>query len=57
MPLIMIHDIRMKLSDQFEIMNDIERAFAHLDFEFTHMLTFKHKRISFYTIEMKLNKQ
>ncbi len=32
--LVMVHGIGIKLSDQFKIINAIERAFAHLDFEF-----------------------
>ncbi len=45
MPLAMAHDIGMDLQDQLETMDDIERAFVHLDFEFTHMPAFEHKRI------------
>jgi divalent metal cation (Fe/Co/Zn/Cd) transporter len=45
MPLAIAHDIGMELQDQIETMDDIERAFVHLDFEFTHMPAFEHKRI------------
>jgi len=45
MPLAMAHDIGMDLQDQLERMDDIERAFVHLDFEFTHIPAFEHKRI------------
>jgi divalent metal cation (Fe/Co/Zn/Cd) transporter len=45
MPLSMAHDIGMELQEQLETMDDIERAFVHLDFEFTHMPAVEHKKV------------
>jgi divalent metal cation (Fe/Co/Zn/Cd) transporter len=42
MPLAIAHDIRMELQDQLETMDDIERAFVHLDYEYTHMPASEH---------------
>ncbi|CAF1041613.1 unnamed protein product [Rotaria sp. Silwood1] len=43
MPLAMAHDIGEELQNQLESINDIERAFVHLDFEFSHMPSSEHK--------------
>jgi len=43
MPLAMAHDIGMDLQNQLETISDIERAFVHLDFEFSHMPASEHK--------------
>ncbi|CAF3893327.1 unnamed protein product [Rotaria sordida] len=43
MPLAMAHDIGDKLQNQLEAIDDIERAFVHLDFEFSHKPTSEHK--------------
>ncbi len=43
MPLAMAHDIGEKLQNQLEAIDDIERAFVHLDFEFSHMPSSEHK--------------
>ncbi|CAF1549581.1 unnamed protein product, partial [Rotaria sordida] len=45
MPLAIAHDIGEELQEQLEKLDDIERAFVHLDFEFTHMPTSEHKII------------
>jgi divalent metal cation (Fe/Co/Zn/Cd) transporter len=45
MPLAMAHDIGMELQDQLETMDDIERAFVYLDYEYTHMPAFEHNKI------------
>ena len=45
MPLAIAHDIGIELQDRLETMDDIERAFVHLDFEFTHMPAYEHKRV------------
>ncbi|CAF1613812.1 unnamed protein product, partial [Adineta ricciae] len=37
MPLSEAHDIGAELQTQLEEIDDVERAFVHLDFEFTHM--------------------
>jgi hypothetical protein len=43
MPLARAHDIGAKLQSQLEKIDDIERAFVHLDFEFGHMPANEHK--------------
>ncbi len=43
MPLAMAHDIGDKLQTQLESIDNIERAFVHLDFEFSHMPSSEHK--------------
>ncbi|CAF2986218.1 unnamed protein product [Rotaria sp. Silwood2] len=43
MPLAMAHDIGEELQNQLESINDIERAFVHLDFEFSHIPASEHK--------------
>jgi divalent metal cation (Fe/Co/Zn/Cd) transporter len=45
MPLAMAHDIGIELQDQLETMEDIERAYVNLGFDFAHLPTFEHKRI------------
>jgi divalent metal cation (Fe/Co/Zn/Cd) transporter len=45
MPLAMAHDIGDALQTQLESIDDIERAFVHLDFEFSHMPASEHKVI------------
>lgn len=45
MPLAMAHDIGHDLQLQLETMDDIERAFVHLDFEFSHMPANEHKTV------------
>ncbi len=45
MPLSIAHDIGDKLQSQLESIDDIERAFVHLDFEFSHMPSSEHKII------------
>lgn len=42
MPLAIAHDIGMELQDQLETMDDIERVFVHLDYEYTHMPASEH---------------
>jgi divalent metal cation (Fe/Co/Zn/Cd) transporter len=43
MPLAEAHDIGAELQKQLETIDDIERAFVHLDFEFEHMPASEHK--------------
>jgi divalent metal cation (Fe/Co/Zn/Cd) transporter len=43
MPLSEAHDIGIVLQNQLETMDEIERAFVHLDFEFSHMPASEHK--------------
>ncbi len=43
MPLATAHDIGEELQNQLEAIDDIERAFVHLDFEFSHMPSSEHK--------------
>jgi divalent metal cation (Fe/Co/Zn/Cd) transporter len=43
MPLTESHDIGAHLKTQLETINDVERAFVHLDFESSHMPSCKHK--------------
>jgi divalent metal cation (Fe/Co/Zn/Cd) transporter len=43
MPLATAHDIGEALQSQLETIDDIERAFVHLDFEFSHMPAVEHK--------------
>ncbi len=43
MPLCMAHDIGAGLQSQLETIDDVERAFVHLDFEFEHMPACEHK--------------
>lgn len=45
MPLAQAHDIGAQLQSQLESMDDVERAFVHLDFEFTHMPASEHKAL------------
>jgi divalent metal cation (Fe/Co/Zn/Cd) transporter len=45
MPLAEAHDIGAELQNQLESLHDIERAFVHLDYEFTHMPANEHKVI------------
>lgn len=42
MPLAMAHDIGMDLQNQLETMDNIERAFVHLDFNFIHKPAYEH---------------
>jgi divalent metal cation (Fe/Co/Zn/Cd) transporter len=39
------HDIGAELQCQLETIDDVERAFVHLDFEFAHMPACEHKII------------
>ena len=43
MPLAIAHNIGEELQNQLEKLDDVERAFVHLDFEFTHMPSAEHK--------------
>ncbi len=43
MPLAHAHDIGAELQGQLETIDDVERAFVHLDFEFEHMPACEHK--------------
>ncbi len=43
MPLATAHNIGEKLQNQLEAIDCIERAFVHLDFEFSHMPSSEHK--------------
>jgi divalent metal cation (Fe/Co/Zn/Cd) transporter len=43
MPLSEAHDIGMELQQRLEAIDDVERAFVHLDFEFEHMPATEHK--------------
>ena len=45
MPLAEAHDIGAQLQSQLEAMDDVERAFVHLDFEFSHMPASEHKAL------------
>lgn len=45
MPLAMAHDIGSELQTQLENIDEIERAFVHLDFEFSHMPANEHKSV------------
>ncbi|CAF1671056.1 unnamed protein product, partial [Adineta ricciae] len=45
MPLSEAHDIGAELQTQLEEIDDVERAFVHLDFEFTHMPASEHKKV------------
>ncbi|UJR28458.1 hypothetical protein I4U23_009698 [Adineta vaga] len=45
MPLSEAHDIGVGLQNQLETIDEIERAFVHLDFEFTHMPASEHKQV------------
>ncbi|CAF0868481.1 unnamed protein product [Adineta steineri] len=45
MPLTEAHDIGGGLQTQLESIGDIERAFVHLDYEFTHMPAVEHKDV------------
>jgi divalent metal cation (Fe/Co/Zn/Cd) transporter len=45
MPLATAHDIGAGLQTQLETIDDVERAFVHLDFEFRHMPACEHKII------------
>jgi divalent metal cation (Fe/Co/Zn/Cd) transporter len=45
MPLANAHDIGAELQRQLETIDDVERAFVHLDFEFQHMPACEHKVI------------
>jgi divalent metal cation (Fe/Co/Zn/Cd) transporter len=45
MPLAEAHDIGAALQQQLEQIDDIERAFVHLDFEFSHLPASEHKVI------------
>ncbi len=45
MPLANAHDIGAELQCQLETIDDVERAFVHLDFEFAHMPACEHKII------------
>jgi divalent metal cation (Fe/Co/Zn/Cd) transporter len=39
------HDIGADLQGQLETIDDVERAFVHLDFEFEHMPANEHKTV------------
>jgi divalent metal cation (Fe/Co/Zn/Cd) transporter len=39
------HDIGAELQAQLETIDDVERAFVHLDFEFEHMPACEHKAV------------
>ena len=43
MPLAIAHDIGADLQEQLEKLDEVERAYVHLDFEFTHMPATEHK--------------
>ncbi|CAF4363525.1 unnamed protein product [Rotaria sp. Silwood2] len=43
MPLAIAHEIGQQLQEQIEKLDDVERAFVHLDFEFTHLPYSEHK--------------
>ena len=43
MPLAIAHEIGEQLQEQLEKLEEVERAFVHLDFEFTHSATSEHK--------------
>jgi divalent metal cation (Fe/Co/Zn/Cd) transporter len=45
MPLCEAHDIGAELQSQLETIDDVERAFVHLDFEFEHMPACEHKDV------------
>ncbi len=45
MPLAEAHDIGAELQTQLETIDEIERGFVHLDFEFTHMPACEHKAL------------
>ena len=45
MPLAQAHDIGMVLQQKLEEIDEIERAFVHLDFEFEHMPAVEHKDV------------
>jgi divalent metal cation (Fe/Co/Zn/Cd) transporter len=45
MPLATAHDIGAELQTQLETIDDVERAFVHLDFEFEHMPPNEHKTV------------
>ncbi len=45
MPLAEAHDIGAELQEQLETIDEVERVFVHLDFEFTHMPASEHKAI------------
>ncbi len=45
MPLAEAHDIGAELQTQLETIDHIERAFVHLDFEFSHTPSCEHKVI------------
>jgi divalent metal cation (Fe/Co/Zn/Cd) transporter len=45
MPLATAHDIGADLQTQLETIDDVERAFVHLDFEFDHMPACEHKTL------------
>jgi divalent metal cation (Fe/Co/Zn/Cd) transporter len=45
MPLAEAHDIGAELQARLEKINIIERAFVHLDYEFSHMPADEHKII------------
>jgi hypothetical protein len=45
MPLAEAHDIGAELQARLEKINIIERAFVHLDYEFSHMPPGEHKVI------------
>ena len=45
MPLAKAHDIGAELQGQLEAIDDVERAFVHLDFEFEHEPACEHKTV------------
>jgi divalent metal cation (Fe/Co/Zn/Cd) transporter len=45
MPLAEAHDIGAELQEQLETIDEVERVFVHLDFEFSHMPATEHKAI------------
>ncbi len=45
MPLVESHDIGAELQTRLETIDNIERAFVHLDYEFSHMPPGEHKVI------------
>lgn len=45
MPLAEAHDIGAELQEQLETIDEVERVFVHLDFEFSHMPATEHKTV------------
>ena len=45
MPLAVAHDIGAELQTKLEDIDEIERAYVHLDFEFSHLPASEHKDV------------